>query len=85
MRTIILAISIMIASTATSAQCAKLTWVRDEGNVSIFKALQLVDVQVTLYRNGSVSSGTTVNMRPGDEIRFLMNINGASMYHGFSC
>jgi hypothetical protein len=64
--------------------CAALTWVRDEGRLSVWRATSFVDVTVISYKNHVYNGSITVPLNPGHEIKFRIN-NGDGNHEGFYC
>lgn len=68
-----------------SLTCPHLTFVRNEGNFSIYQATAFVTVRVNSIKpDGSWNGSTWVAMKPGDTFRFRMN-TGSGNYDGWSC
>jgi hypothetical protein len=60
-------------SSTQSQVCPQLTWVQDQGNLSVWRANVGVIVEVLVRRNGVVSGTVGHQMRPGDTLSFRIN------------
>jgi hypothetical protein len=53
--------------------CPQLTWVQNQGNLSIWRANVAVIVEVLVERNRRVAGVITNQMRPGDTVAFMID------------
>lgn len=74
------------AAPAQTSACPLLTWVRDEGTLSIMRATAYVDVHLERVRDGKWAGSVSIGMRPGDELSIRMRLSADSPdYDQFSC
>ena len=70
-------------SNASEMDCG-LTWVKDEGKFSVWRATYMVTIIVDQTRDGRYVGSINVNMNKNDTVRFLMNLDGKN-YDAHRC
>jgi hypothetical protein len=68
----------------STLSCPHLSWLRDDGRLSVWKANAFVDVTVISYKNNVYNGSIVVPLNPGQLINFRIN-NGDGNHEGFYC